>query len=114
MLAFLKALVLLPIALVVILLAVANRAPVLVSLDPFAKGAPELGVTLPLYAIVLAALALGVVIGGVGAWLSAGRTRQVARTSRREAQRLRSEADRLRASIAGSRTPALPAPRSMA
>lgn len=110
--AFLKAIVLLPVAVIVILFAIANRGPVLLSLDPFAKGAPEIAVTVPLYALVLAALALGVLIGGVGAWLAAGGVRRANRLSRREAHRLRSEADRLRANIAAIRTPALPAPRS--
>ena len=36
MLRFLKALILLPVAILVVLAAVANRAPVTVSLDPFA------------------------------------------------------------------------------
>jgi hypothetical protein len=95
----------------VILLSVANRAPVTVSLDPFSKGAPELAVTVPLYALVLAAVALGMLIGGVAAWMAGGRQRQAGRASRREASRLRSEADRLRASLAASRDPALPPPR---
>lgn len=113
MLAALKALLLVPVALVVILLAVANRAPVTVSLDPFAKGPPDLALTVPLYALVLAALALGIVIGGIGAWLSAGRHRRSGRTSRREVNRLKSEADRLRASLATTtRGTALTAPRS--
>ena len=39
---FLKVLVLLPLAIVVVLLALANRGPVTVSLDPFSREAPEL------------------------------------------------------------------------
>ena len=110
MVGFLKALILLPVALVVILLAIANRAPVTFSLDPFSKGAPELAVTVPLYGLVLAAIAIGVVIGGLGTWMSAGRKRKAGRVARREVNRLRQEADRLRAAMA-SRGPALPAPR---
>lgn len=110
--AFLKALILLPVAVVVILLAVANRAPVLLSLDPFAKGAPEIAFPVPLYAVIFASVAVGVVVGGIGAWLSAGSTRRSARMSNREAKRLRQEADRLRAAVARSGQPALPAPRA--
>lgn len=109
--AFLKAIVLLPVCVVAILFAIANRGPVLVSLDPFTKGAPEIAITVPLYAIVLAAVALGVVVGGVGAWLSAGGVRRANRLSRREAHRLRGEADKLRRNLAATRSPALPAPR---
>lgn len=110
--AFLKALILLPVAVIVILLAVANRAPVLLSLDPFAKGAPEIAFSVPLYAVIFASVAVGVVVGGIGAWLSAGSTRRSARMSNREAKRLRQEADRLREAVARSGQPALPAPRA--
>jgi uncharacterized metal-binding protein len=107
MLGFLKALILLPVAIVVVLLAVANRAPVLVSFDPFSKGQPELSVTLPLFALILASVALGVVLGGIGSWLAASRQRRERRMSARELNRLKAEADRLRASIVQNR-PALP------
>ena len=96
MLAFLKALILLPIALVVILLAVANRAPVLLSLDPFTRAGPQLSVTVPLYALVFGAVALGVVVGGLGAWLGQSRNRRAKRRYGRELNQLRSESERLR------------------
>lgn len=112
--AFLKALILLPVALVIILLAVANRSPVLLSLDPFAKGAPDIAFSVPLYGVIFAAVAIGVVIGGIGTWLSAGSTRRAARLSRREAKRLRQETDRLRATVARSSQPGLLAPRASA
>ncbi|MGA0596402.1 lipopolysaccharide assembly protein LapA domain-containing protein [Enterovirga sp. CN4-39] len=107
MLGFLKALILLPIAILVVLLAVANRAPVVLSFDPFAKGQPELSITLPLFALILASVAIGVVLGGVGSWLASGRQRRERRVSAREINRLKAEADRLRATIVQSR-PALP------
>ncbi|MDB5510770.1 MAG: LapA family protein [Enterovirga sp.] len=113
MLSFLKALVLLPIALVVVLLSVANRAPVTFSFDPFANGAPELAVTLPLFAVVLGSLALGVILGGFGSWIAAGKQRRARRSSSREINRLKAEADRLRASLVSNR-PALPRPTSPA
>lgn len=104
MLAFLKALILFPVAIVVVLLAVANRAPVVLSFDPFSRGQPELSVTLPLFALILGAVALGVVLGGVGAWLAAGRERRERRVSARELNRLKAEADRLRAGLVQSRS----------
>jgi uncharacterized integral membrane protein len=107
MLGFLKALILLPIAILVVLLAVANRGPVLVSFDPFSKGQPELSVTVPLFALILGSVAIGVVLGGIGSWLAAGRTRRERRMSTRELNRLKAEADRLRASLVQNR-PALP------
>ena len=107
MLGFLKALILLPIAIVVVLLAVANRGPVLLSFDPFSRGQPELSITLPLFALILGSVALGVVLGGIGSWLAAGRQRRERRMSARELNRLKAEADRLRTSITQNR-PALP------
>ena len=113
MLALLKAIIVLPIALILILLAIANRGPVVFSLDPFARGAPEFAFSVPLYALLFGALLIGVVIGGTSAWLAAGRQRRSGRATRREASRLRQETDRLRANLAETRT-TLPAPRQVA
>jgi uncharacterized integral membrane protein len=123
MAAFLKGLILLPVAILVVLLAVANRAPVLVSLDPFTAGDPQISFRLPLYALLFATAALGVVIGGVGSWFAGARVRRERREARREAERLRREAERLRAAPAASgdgaargayRLPALPRPAAAA
>jgi len=96
MIRFLKALILLPIAVAVILLAVANRAPVQLSLDPFSQDAPEFAVQVPLYALVFAAVAVGIVIGGVAAWLAQAKHRRARRHYRREVSHLRTETERLR------------------
>ena len=112
MIRFLKALVLVPVAIVVVLLAVANREFVTLSFDPFSPE-PVFSLSVPLYALVFAAVALGILVGGVGSWLGQGRTRRRARDHRREADRWEREADRLRAYApieAGGRT-ALPVPR---
>lgn len=110
MLGYLKLLLILPVALVLILLAVANRTSVLLSLDPFARGAPELAFAIPLYGLLFGTFALGMMVGGASAWLSGSRHRRTGRTSRRENRRLREEADRLRSAMATSQTPALPRP----
>jgi uncharacterized integral membrane protein len=104
---FLKALILLPVAIVVVLFAVANRGPVTLSFDPFSGGAPEFSATIPLYAALFAALALGVLVGGMAAWLTQAKHRRARRAHQREAQRLRTEAERLRARSA-AQVPALP------
>jgi uncharacterized integral membrane protein len=93
MIRFLKGLVLLPVAILVVLLAVANRDAVRLSFDPFSPEAPVFSLTLPLYAILFVAVALGIVVGGIGAWLGQGETRRKARERRRE---IRRDADRLR------------------
>ena len=93
---FLKALILIPVAIVVVLLAVANRGPVTLSLDPFSHEAPEIAVTLPLFAVIFGAVALGVIIGGVMAWLAQSKHRRASRYYRREARRLRQDTARAR------------------
>jgi uncharacterized integral membrane protein len=108
---FLKALILLPVAILVVLLAVANRAPVELNLDPLSGGSsPEFAVTLPLYAVLFGAVALGIVIGGMGAWFAQGRHRRAERRYKREAGRLRGEAERLRTRPQGPSVPALAGP----
>jgi len=96
MIRFLKSLVLLPVAAVVVLLAVANRNPVQLSFDPFNVDAPVFSVNLPLYAILFGAVALGIVVGGIFTWLGQGRVRASARHHRREARTYEREVDRLR------------------
>ncbi|WP_186388754.1 MULTISPECIES: LapA family protein [unclassified Stappia] len=94
---FLKNLVLVPIAIVLIALAVANRHVVTLSLDPFNRADPALSVDAPLFWILFAAVAFGVFIGGVASWAAQGKWRKEARVKRREADLWHSEADRLKA-----------------
>ncbi|MEM6762710.1 MAG: LapA family protein [Pseudomonadota bacterium] len=47
---------------VVVVLAVANRDPVTVTLDPFGSD-PQLSATVPLYAVVFGSLAAGAILG---------------------------------------------------
>jgi uncharacterized integral membrane protein len=109
---FLKALILLPVAILIVLLAVANRAPVTLSLDPFSQEAPEFAFQLPLFAVIFAAVMLGVVIGGTATWLAQGKNRKSRRRLRRETRQLRYETERLKAQTpSNSNLPAtIPAP----
>ena len=104
--AFFKALVLVPVALLIVLFSVANRAPVRVSFDPISRDAPVLAFDVPLFAVILAAIALGVVIGGIASWLAQGKHRKAARRSRRVAETLRSETQMLRSAVPDSALPA--------
>ena len=108
MIQFLKALILLPVAILVVLLAVANRAPVTLSLDPFSQEAPEFSTQLPLFAVIFAAVMLGVVIGGVASWLAQGKNRKSRRRLRRETRQLRHETEQLKAQAPATTLPALP------
>jgi uncharacterized integral membrane protein len=73
------ALILLPLAIVVISVAVANRHSVVVSFDPFDQAHPALTRALPLYLLMLMLLIGGVVVGGIAAWLRQGKWRGPAR-----------------------------------
>ncbi|MBL0403272.1 DUF1049 domain-containing protein [Microvirga aerilata] len=106
MIRFLKALILLPVAILVVLLAVANRAPVTLSLDPFSQEAPEFATQLPLFAVIFAAVMLGVVIGGVASWLAQGKHRKSRRRLRRETRQLRHETEQLKAQGPATTLPA--------
>jgi uncharacterized integral membrane protein len=88
-------LVLLPLAVILVTFAVANRQHVVVSFDPFNEVHPAHTLTLPLYALSLALLVTGVVIGGIAAWLRQGKWRRAAREAEGEVRTLRAELARL-------------------
>lgn len=73
--------ILVPLAVILIALAVANRGPVVFTLDPFNPGNPALSVELPLFVYLLLALMLGVVVGSTVTWFRQGRYRRLARQS---------------------------------
>lgn len=99
------ALVLVPLAIVIIAFAVANRQLVTVSLDPFSAERPAAAVTLPLFALIIVLLILGVVVGGVAAWLRQSQWRRKARRLERELTDLRAEVSSLRRAGGGVSAP---------
>jgi uncharacterized integral membrane protein len=107
---FLTLFVLLPIAIVVVALSVANRAAITFSLDPIGGPAPGWSASGPLYVFLFAAVTLGIIIGGIATWLRQSRWRHAARVERANADRLRVEVGRLRQQIEAT-TPALAGPR---
>jgi hypothetical protein len=90
------ALILVPLTIVIVAFAVANRQRVVVSLDPFDQAHPALSVALPLFALILVLVIGGVVVGGVAAWLRQGKWRRAARLAEAEARELRAEVSRLK------------------
>ena len=95
------ALVLGPLAIIIIAFAVANRQAVTVSLDPFSTDAPAASLTLPLFALVIVLLILGVVIGGIAAWLRHSKWRRTARRLEREIAALHGKLDALKGTSGG-------------
>jgi uncharacterized integral membrane protein len=83
------ALILIPLALVIVIFAVANRRPVTISLDPFGSGDPAL--TLPLFALAFILVIAGVIIGGAATWFGQGKWRRAARRASAEARTFKAE-----------------------
>ncbi len=96
---FLIYLLLVLLAVIAIALSVANRDVVTFSLDPFGAPSPRWSLTAPMFMFLFAALALGVVVGGVATWTRQSKWRRAARRERANAQQLRSEIDRLRQQV---------------
>ncbi|MFL6818132.1 MAG: lipopolysaccharide assembly protein LapA domain-containing protein [Bradyrhizobium sp.] len=95
---FFSAVVLIPLGLIFVVFAVANRHLVTVSFDPFNSTDPSMAVTLPLFVVLIAVAIGGVVAGGTATWFRQRRWRRAARQHQAEAQRARSELAELRAS----------------
>ena len=108
MIRFLKVVILLLFAIVLLGFAFANRELVTVSFDPFAPtdAAAAFSIAAPLFAVVIVAAMLGVVAGALSTWVSQGRHRRASRRSRVEADKWRAQAQALKADH-----PALPSDR---
>ena len=65
---FLTAVVLIPLGLLLLVFAVANRHWITVSFNPFDTNDPSLGITLPLFAVIILSLMVGVLVGGLASW----------------------------------------------
>lgn len=106
-------LIFLPVAIVVLVFAVANRHYVTLSLDPFGAASPAFSLQIPLFILMFAVLMIGVVVGGVASWMNQSRHRRAGRRARAEMERYKVEAERLRAQLAGTTAQpyqSLPAP----
>jgi uncharacterized integral membrane protein len=102
---FLAAVILIPLAILMVMFAVANRASVAVSLDPFSSSAPALTVHVPLFLLLLVALIFGVLVGGIAAWLRQSKWRRAARHLERELRTARAKAEDARRRLAAAQTP---------
>ncbi len=109
---FFKVLVLVPLAVIFVVFAIANRRPVTVSFDPFNLATPSIGATLPLFVVIILVAILGVVAGSMATWLSNRHWRREARRHEEDAREARAELallrERERAAAAAVSTPALP------
>jgi uncharacterized integral membrane protein len=96
MLRFLKYLLLVPVTVVLLAFAYANKHSVIISVDPLAGDSSVWTIKGPLFLVIIASIIVGVVSGGVMTWFNQGRHRRLAR-------QLRGERDRLKADLAAAK-----------
>jgi len=91
LLRYIKYFILIVIALALVVLAMANRGPVVLTLLPAELALwtrMDYTIELPLFVVILAGVGVGVMIGYILEWLREYRHRAAATTHQREAQRL--------------------------
>jgi uncharacterized integral membrane protein len=93
-------LIVVPLAIVILMFAVANREIVTVSFDPFNAEAPAAAVSVPLFVLIFILVLLGVLIGGMAAWLRQSSYRQAARLRDADVSALRHEIEILNTRLA--------------
>ncbi len=101
-----------PVAAVLVGLAIANRQPVTVSFNPFDASDPDLALSVPLYVAGFTVLIAGVVLGGFAAWLKQGKHRRTGSRLAAEVVTMRTELVHLKGQMARpqGRSPAGPRP----
>jgi uncharacterized integral membrane protein len=90
------AVIVVPLAVIIVAFAVANRQAVTVSFDPFSAAQPAYAVTVPLFVLLFAVLILGVIVGGAAAWLNQSAWRRTARKLDTDMRALHDEIEALR------------------
>lgn len=100
--------ILIPLAVVIVGFAVANRQVVTVSFDPFDASQPAYSTTLPLFVIIFLLVIVGVLVGGIAAWLRQGKWRAAARRAEAQNRQLTAEVADLRRRLELAEQPDLP------
>jgi uncharacterized integral membrane protein len=94
---FFTALIAIPLGLLFVVFAVANRHFVTVSFDPFNTRDPSISVTMPLFAVIIVVAILGVVAGGTATWFRQRHWRRAARQHEAEVRQAQAQLAELRA-----------------
>ena len=94
---FFTALVLIPLGLIFVVFAVANRHLVMVSFDPFNSSDPSVGFRLPLFVIIIGVAIAGVVAGSSATWFRQRHWRRAARRHEADARQALAQLADLRA-----------------
>ncbi|MCP8897267.1 DUF1049 domain-containing protein [Shinella daejeonensis] len=92
-------LVLIPIAVVLIVLSVANRQSVTLAFNPFRPEDSVLSFSAPFFVFLFLAVILGMVIGSFATWFTQGKYRKRARTEAGEAVKWHAEAEKQKSRV---------------
>ncbi|MBB3997777.1 lipopolysaccharide assembly protein LapA domain-containing protein [Aureimonas pseudogalii] len=84
--------VLVPLAILLVVFCVANREDISVSLDPIGT-LPQLAFQAPLFVLLIGSLIAGLLLGGLGTWMTQSHYRAKSARRRREVENLRHEVE---------------------
>ncbi|KQT83955.1 LapA family protein [Aurantimonas sp. Leaf443] len=90
--------ILVPLAIVLVVFCVANRQSVAISLDPIGT-MPQLALQAPMFILLMGAVILGTVLGGIGTWFTQAHYRRKSWKRKYEVEKLRREADEAKARL---------------
>jgi hypothetical protein len=96
---FVAIVILVPLGAILVMFAVANRQIAAVTFEPYQSVEPAFALRMPLFVLIFVLVGLGVLIGGIAAWLRQHKWRARARRAEADARDLRArlEATRLEA-----------------
>jgi len=84
--------ILVPLAILLVVFCVANREAISVSLDPIGT-LPQLAFQAPLFVLLIGSLIAGLLLGGLGTWMTQSHYRAKSARRRREVENLRHEVE---------------------
>jgi len=85
--------ILVPLAVIIVMFAVANREIITISFDPFDSAHPAYALKMPLFMLIFVLVGVGVAVGGIASWLRQHKWRMRARLAETEARDLRARLD---------------------
>ncbi|MCA1491027.1 LapA family protein [Sinorhizobium alkalisoli] len=101
-----------PLAVVLVVLSVANRQTVTLALNPFEPADSMLSVSAPFFVFLFLAAIVGLILGAAVTWFAQGKHRRRARNEANEALKWHREAEKQRSAAERLVQPTLPTPQN--